>query len=1016
MQRGCLRVGLPMICLLLNVGLAAEVQVREVSMEIPTYLIGPENKYPVLWNSNVYPYSMQDDITRIKQDVAHRVIVLENEYIRVLILPDLGGRLYAAHDKTNNDFDFIYHNHVIKPGLVAMRGAWLSGGIEWNFPTVGHTVNGYSPVQYKIVRHEDGSATCVVGATEWVRRMRWVIETTLYPDRAYFENRILLINPTLAHQPAYFWANAGVHAWEDTRIIFPPTDYTYGHGRTATMSWPIDKGIDVSWYKNIPNSASIFCGVPGDFNGAYNHERDNGTAHWADRHESPGKKFWTWGTAPRGALWEEILTDDDGQYIEVQAGRLTTQGDAWIMEPNTSESWTEYWYPLKGMGGFVTATPDAAANLQVRDDHVFVALNVTRPLAGARLQIFRGSDNVFDRSLDMNPTKAFSEKIPLAKTNAPCRLVVIDAQGRTIVEYSTETPASPPPDLEPVLSSDEADSDQPDHARDRKLALGSAVNIEDSYLRSYSAHKHFSTEGAITGYEATLRKDPNYTPALRELGVIRYTQGQFGGALELLNKVLQRNEDDDKARYYRALCKIQLGIEERTQEDLHMAGRRTAYRHVAPYVLAGLAVGEGDLVKAENLLRRAVRYGPDNLKARVQLAVVLRHRGMKDEATSLLDTVLRDDPLCSQVVVEKVFLGSGDELDLLRDDPQNYLETACDYAEMNLFDDAIAVLDLYEKRKSAMPHPFIHLYRGYYHDRLGRREETKRDYERAVSMSPDYVFPFRIESLAVLESALARCPNEWELHYYLGNLLTAKLRWEEGLVHFEKAAEADPKYSVLYRNLGEVYWRKQNDLPKAIAQYEKALGCAPEDYSLYMSLDALYAETKQHDKRAAMMAVAPEKVRDNFNIALRQAVYNVDVGNYDEALRILRGRTYHPWEGWRGARQAYRQALHGRAERFLEQGRGEEAIKDFLAAMEYPKNLGTGRPPNPNFVKEYYGLARCYKALKDDARTREYLEKAAAGAERMETEDIRLQAKALKELGRAGEAEEVLKKAGLKDE
>ncbi len=1015
MRNGYLCIGILMTCLL-HTGLAAEVQVREVNMEIPTYLIGPENKNPVLWKSNVYPYAMQDDITRIKENATHRVVVLENEYIRVLILPDLGGRLYAAHDKTNNDFDFIYHNHVIKPGLVAMRGAWLSGGIEWNFPTVGHTVNGYSPVQYKIVRHDDGSATCVVGATEWVRRMRWVVGTTLYPDRAYFENRILLQNPTLVHHPAYFWANAGVHAWEDTQIIFPPTDYTYGHSRTATMSWPIDKGIDISWYKNIPNSESIFCGVPGDFNGVYNHERDNGTVHWADRYESPGKKFWTWGTAPKGRLWEEILTDDDGQYIEVQAGRLTTQGDAWIMEPHTSESWTEYWYPLKGMGGLVMATPDAAANLQVRNDHVFVGLNVTRPLDGARLQIFRGSDNVFDRTLDMNPTKAFMEKIPLAKTNAPCRLVLTDAQGRMMVDYSTETPASPPPVLEPVLSSDEADSDQPAHAREQTLALGSAVGLEDTYLRSYSAQKHFSTEGAITGYEATLRKDPNYTPALRELGIIRYKQGQFAQALELLHKVLQRNEDDDMARYYRALCKIQLGIEERTQEDLHMAGRRTAYRHVAPYVLAALAVSEGDLAKAENLLRRAVRFGPDNLKARVQLAAILRHRGMKDEAAGLLDAVLRDDPLQPLAVVEKVFLGLRDELDLLRDDPQNYLETASDYAEMNLLEDAIAALDIYEKRKSATPHPFIHLYRGYYYDRLGRREEARRDYEQALKLSPDYVFPFRIESLAVLESALAYCPNEWKWRYYLGNLLTSKLRWEEGLVQFQKAAEADPKYSVLHRNLGEIYWHKQQDSAKAIAEYEKAIRHAPEDYSLYMSLDALYAETKQHDKRAAMMVAAPEKVRDNFNIALRQAVYNVDVGNYDEALKILRGRTYHPWEGWRGARQAYREALHGRAERVIKQGHYAEAIQDFLAAMEYPKNLGTGRPPNPNYVKEYYGLARCYKALKNDARAREYLEKAAAGAGRMEAEDIRLQAKALKELGRAGEAEEVLKKAGLKDE
>jgi hypothetical protein len=233
---------------------AGETSVRETTLEIPTYLMGPEDKNPPLWNLNVYPYPMQTEITRDKAIEQYRAVVLENDYIRVIVLPDVGGRIYAAHDKTNDDFDFIYHNHVIKPGLVALRGAWLSGGIEWNFPTRGHTVHTVSPVQYKIVEGDDGSVSCVVGAREWVRRMKWGVATTVYPDRSYFQNRALLFNPTLTDNNGYFWANAAVHAWPDTKVTFPPAEYTYFGRRRDPQPWPIHQGKEVAWYKNTCRS------------------------------------------------------------------------------------------------------------------------------------------------------------------------------------------------------------------------------------------------------------------------------------------------------------------------------------------------------------------------------------------------------------------------------------------------------------------------------------------------------------------------------------------------------------------------------------------------------------------------------------------------------------------------------------------------------------------------------------------------------------------------------------------
>jgi len=400
------------IILLLYLSISGEVRVKEIEMKIPTYSTGPDDPSPPLWNLRVYPYPMQTDITRNKILEKYRVVVMENDYIKLLILPDVGGRILAAFDKTNDNFDFIYHNHVIKPGLVALRGAWISGGIEWNFPTLGHTVNTFSPVNYKILENDDGSVTCVVGTEEWVRRMKWEVFISLFPDRSYFKTRIRLFNRTLTHNNGYFWANVAAHAWQDTRVVFPP-------------------------------------------------------------------------------------------------------------------------------------------------------------------------------------------------------------------------------ELQPDFSKQESDS------------------AEIRYLRGYYSIKHWDTEGAVYHFKKALEMDADFTPAIKWLGILYYKSGKTKEALDMFEKVLKRNEDDHTARYYRALSKVRLGIEQRTEEDLHIVSRRAAYRHVAPYVLASLALEREDYKKAHVLLRKTLRNNPDDIKAKVLLVAVERHLDHKKEAEALIETALDEDPIDPLALIEK---------------------------------------------------------------------------------------------------------------------------------------------------------------------------------------------------------------------------------------------------------------------------------------------------------------------------------------------------------------------------
>jgi tetratricopeptide (TPR) repeat protein len=972
--------------------LGAQVTVREVRMDIPTYVTGPDDPAPPFGAPRVYPYPMQTAITRDKVLKTYRVVVLENEYIRVLILPDLGGRILAALDKTNDDFDFIYYNHVIKPGLVALRGAWLSGGIEWNFPTLGHTVNTVAPVKYAVLKGADGRATCVVGTEEWVRRMKWEVSIELSPGRACFRTGIRLENRTLTHNNGYFWANAAVHDWNDTRVIFPPTDYTYAGGRSHPTPWPIFEGRDVSWVKNTAVPYDYFCGAPGDFNAAYNYDHENGTAHYADREDSPGKKFWTWGTAPSGAIWEDLLTDADGQYIEVQSGRLLTQGDTWIFDPLLVEEWSEWWYPLKKMHGLVKANRDAAVNLEVRESGVFVALNVTAEVLGARLGLSRDGAEIFSQTIDLTPAGYYQREVPLARPDGVFVLSLRDGRGRTIIDYSTERPAIPPPELQPVITEAEA------------------VTAQARYLQGYYALKHWDAESAAARFRQSLAIDPEFTPALRWLGILDFKAGRTREALALFDRALGRDEDDHVARYYRALSRLRLGIDERVEADLALAARRAATRPAAAYALAARTAGGGDLDRSLSWLERALAASPSSTKIRVLKAAVERRLGRREAARETLAPVLRSDPIDSLAWLESRLENEEVSLDLLRHNPEYFLEAAADYAEFGLTDDALRVIDLGLAGDRPRPYPMLHYGRGFYNLKLGRRDEAVQDFNSAAAAPLDYAFPFRTEAEEILRAALRFNPSDWKARYLLGTLLTAKLRWEEGLAEFQRAAEASPPWAMLYRNLGELLWKRAGRLGEAARMYDRALSLERDDWRLYGALDELYALTGEAASRDRLFTDAPASVQKNFNFILKKAQYRVETGDYGAALNLLRVNTFLPWEGWTNAHQVYVAANLRQALALMSGKKYDRAVSHLRAAKEYPSNLGTGRPAAPAFGVQDYYLGVCFESMGRRAEAEARFREAVAAGESGREEAVYYRALALRRLGREAEARSALEK------
>ncbi|MGC9327101.1 MAG: DUF5107 domain-containing protein, partial [Candidatus Hinthialibacter sp.] len=307
-----------LICLLVLgtafAAVSAEVLAYEKEIIIPTWEIGPPQIHSNFFDSgaDIYPYTLQDVLTNNKVDKSYKGVFLENEYIQILILPEIGGRIHGALDKTNG-YKWLYWQPTIKPGLISMTGAWISGGVEWNFPH-GHRPSCFMPVDSKIVHHPDGSATVWVGETEPIFRMRWAIGLTVFPGRSYLRADYIFSNPTDHKYSFQFWATSATHANEWTQAQYPG-DMVTGHGKHQFWNWPIHDGVDLTWWKNSPNASSYFAfNNPSDWFGTYDHSQKAGMIHTANHHIMPGKKLWTWGSGPSGRIWEDILTEGGGPY------------------------------------------------------------------------------------------------------------------------------------------------------------------------------------------------------------------------------------------------------------------------------------------------------------------------------------------------------------------------------------------------------------------------------------------------------------------------------------------------------------------------------------------------------------------------------------------------------------------------------------------------------------------------------------------------------------------------------
>ncbi len=972
--------------------------VWEEELVIPTYPAGEPDHNPMFLEKRVYqgssgavyPFAVIDRVSDQKVDRKYRAVFLENDYLRCMVLPELGGRIQMAYAK-HLDYHFVYFNRVIKPALVGLAGPWISGGIEFNWPQ-HHRPSTFTPIDYLMLNNaEDGSVTLWLGEIDRMHRTRGLAGLTLHPGRAYLQVEGRLFNRTALPQSFLWWANAAVSVNDQYQSVFPPDVHAVlDHGRRDVSRFPIatgtyykvdySAGVDISWYRNIPVPTSFMAYHSDyDFLGGYDHGRRAGVLHVADHHVSPGKKQWTWGSGEFGRSWDRNLTDEDGPYIELMAGVYTdNQPDFSWLEPGEAKRFTQYFLPYAAIGRVKNASRDAAIAMDLADGLIEVGVYTTSRRS-YRVLCGKPGAIAFDQTVTIAPELPYSVRFPLPSGAAmdEMTLSVTSTDGEVRLAYRPdEKPARPVP--------------QPAQAGlpPAEIRTQEELYLMGVHLEQYR-HATFHPEDY---YAEALRRDRGDARCNCAMGLLLLRRGRFSQSEGYFQQAVQRltwrnaNPYDGEPLLFLGYA---LELQEKNDEarDAYAkAAWNGRHRGAACAGLARLAMKHGDFARALTHAEESLAANPRSLIVRMLRVMALRKLGRTTEAQAEIQTVLEEDPLSFTALNEQIKLGAPRDAararGLIGNQVDRSLELALEYAQNGLYEEAAQVLEaVLTGGPGHWASPLVYYCLGYFAERLGSNDEALRRVRQADAAPAGTCFPNQLEMIPILMRAGELFPEGARSFYYLGNLYYNNRLVEEAVGAWEKSESIDGRFPTVRRNLALAAFNKQGLPDRARQELETAFQLDPTDARLLLELDQLRKRLGVlSDHRLDLLDRHPELVDRRDDLFLeRVSLLNLH-GDYDRALDLLLGRRFHPWEGGEGkvARQ-YVTALLGLSKCAHMKGAHSAAVSFAERALRYPEGLGEGKlfGALENDVFYYLGCANAGQGLNE--RAREAFERAAQG-------------------------------------
>jgi tetratricopeptide (TPR) repeat protein len=981
-----------------------KVDIWKEQVIIPTYRTGAPDKNPMFFEKRVYqgssgvvyPNPVIEKIADEKTDQEYTGLFLENKYLKIMILPELGGRVQMAYDKIAQRH-FIYYNQVIKPALVGLCGPWISGGIEFNWPQ-HHRPSTFEPIDYTITENEDGSKTVWVNEVEKMFHTKGMAGFTLYPDKAYLEIKAQLYNRTSLPQTFLWWANPAVKVNDDYQSVFPPdVNAVFDHGKRDVSGFPIatgtyykvdySPGTDISRYKNIPVPTSYMAVNSNyDFMGGYEHDTRAGVLHVANHHVSPGKKQWTWGNGDFGEAWDRNLTDKDGPYIELMTGMFTdNQPDfSWLM-PYEEKSFTQYFLPYRELGLVKNASKDLLTGWEKQGKKLTVRIMATSVQADLKISLQESGRLVYEQSADISPEKVLEKEIIFQDdfNEDDLLLLITDNTGKEILRYE---PAADhqnpiPESAQPALLPQEIGSTE-------------QLFLTGQHLEQY---RH-ATYSPVPYYEEALKRDPKDIRNNNALGTWYLRRGRFEKSEAYFRKAIattvQRNPNPyDSEPYYN--LGLTLRYQDRADEAYNAffkAAWSSAWQDSAYFAIAQIDIMRHNYALALEHISQSLDRNARNGKAWLVKIHALRQLNRLQEAIATATAALKRDQFNISVLFELHYCYAAlnqsekakeiiDQLvERSRSEPHTLIDYSLEFAELGLYSEAIALLQFAEVKHG--DDPMLNYYLAYYARRAGNGDQAYTFLCKAAGCDAGYCFPNRLTDILVLQYAQQDNAADSRAPYYLGNLWYDKRQYNEAVSCWEKAAALDHKFPTVLRNLAIAAFNKQNNPSKALQYFEKAYALNPNDARVLMELDQLYKRLNHLPlERLTFLKENQQVANWRDDLYLEQIALHNFAGDHEKAYQLLMDRQFHPWEGGEGkVAGQYLYSLVEIAKQDMQNKAYVVALKKLEQARQYPDNLGEGKLQGAQENDIFYWLGCVYEGLNKPDQARQYWQKATIGS------------------------------------
>jgi len=981
------------ICLLFTCDLKAQdaPQIRETAEEYVTYPYSDPNPIPVF--GKIYPYYRFDGYTTQPVKMKHKVVILENDFLRIKILPGIGGKIWSVVDKTC-DKELFYDNKVVKFRDISLRGAWTSGGIEFNYGVIGHAPSCSFPIDYHTAQKPDGSVSCWISDLDQLTRTRWIVEINLPKDKGWFTTTSFWHNRNSGSQPYYNWVNTGITATDDLELIYPGT-YSIGHGG-ETIRWPMDeeRGKNLSrWAENNFEGSKSYhiAGTGTSYFGAYWANENFGMMHIADRDEKVGKKFFTWALSDEGDIWEELLTDDNGQYLEVQSGRLFNQNSTpssltpykqFYFTPYGTDVWTEYWFPYKGTGGVTDASLYGVVHVTEKNGALDISISPLQAINDT-LKLCDATGHILvSQPVSLAVAKTYNTSLYVPTGSNACKITLHNRD---------------------IWSKEDKTMDRPVDGLDK-------FNYESAYGkyllgRDYSGMRLYDEAEKLI--RESLALDANFIPSLVEMSRLYYLRMNYDSAYYFARKALSFDTYNPDANFEYGRSAKQLSKTVDALDGFEIAALTTPVRSAAYTEISKIYFSAKDYDKSVEYAQKSLINNSLNIEGLQMLYLGYRQQGNSAKQDEIAEKITSLDPFNLLVLFEKTAPDMNLFSEKIRNEMpvQSFLELAIWYYTLGMKEKSCMLLKA-APANAEVKYWIAFLSDGFFEGDKGMSSGGSSEVQvsgsevdvllrEADAQNPSFVFPFRPESKEVFEWAMAKS-DSWKPAYYKALLQGSANNVTEARALLDKIGEQPdfPPFYALRAQMTADDADRERDL-------KKAASLAPVEWRYIHLLTNFYINNRNYTK--ALQTIKPFHAghKNHFPTAslyMRTLACNKQ---YAEADKILSTIHILPFEGERGGRLIYREIKMMLATQALEKGNTRVAGEKVAEALLWPRNLGVGKPYDDQIDTRLEDWMNAMIAIrtKNEANKELHLKKVAQSTHRSNDPSTLLQCIACWQLG-----------------